>query len=237
MPRDLDETTSWESGSWPKESLLDLSTDTFLLVFHIRGGNSPGHPEDLRKNVGLLLKDLDNQGRRHRHAEEDLKSVRYALCALLDETVLNSRWEFKDQWTARTLQGEFFGDHNAGERFFELLSRVRRRGREKLGLLEVMCAVLILGFEGKYKNHPEERHELIRRVVDEVRDYRGGSPQGISLHWRPPDERLETPAGGMPMWAWLAPVVLVLMVVVVYIVLRSFLGSAASSIVSLNKVL
>jgi type VI secretion system protein ImpK len=236
-PRDFDETTGWESGSWPKESLVDLSTDAFLLAFHIRGGNDPGHPDDLRKNILLLLKDLDNQGQKHHHAEEDLQAVRYTLCALLDETILNSRWEFKGQWEARTLQGELFGDHNAGERFFDLLERVHRKGSAKLGLLEVLCTALILGFEGKYKTRPGERLDLIRCIVDEIRDYRGGAPQGLSPHWRAPDETLEPQAEGLPLWAWVAPVLLALIIVVVYIFLRSQLDSATSFIMSVGRVL
>ena len=154
MPSARDDFESTDYGSADSEhrrSLADLCHEAFLLIFHILGGNDPGHPDQLRKEIQLLLEDLERQAGRHGHPEEDVKAARYAICSLIDEMILNSRWEFKDQWADRPLQLEYFGEHMAGERFFDLLDRIRKKGARKADPLEVFCMSLILGFQGKYK--------------------------------------------------------------------------------------
>ena len=125
--RNLSDSTTPLRGSKTAESLVDLCSDAFYMVFHIQGGGDPGHIDTLRKEIALTLQDLDRRGLKCGHAEEDIKATRYALCALLDETILNSQWPFKDQWAEKPLQLEFFGEHMAGERFFDVLLNGERR--------------------------------------------------------------------------------------------------------------
>ncbi len=229
--RDDFDSTDFGAGSTGSKTLVDLCRDAFLLIFHIRGGNDPGHPDDLRKSIAAMLRTFDGQAAKSGHSEEDAKASRYALCALIDETMLNSRWSFKDQWAARPLQLEYFGEQLAGERFFDLLDRVRQKARKKADLLEVFCVVLILGFQGKYKMRAgDELASLTHEVVQEVQQYRGGAP-GLSPHWKVPEERVERPRQTVPVWAWVAGTAAVALVIVVYVVLKLWLGAAASDAV------
>src|SRR4030042_3034884 len=100
MPHNRDpfESTSWESASTASMSLADLCTDSFALIFHVHAGKDPGHIDSLRKEIAILLEDLEKRAKRPGHVEEEIRATRYALCALIDETVLNSSWGFKDQW-------------------------------------------------------------------------------------------------------------------------------------------
>ncbi len=233
MPPTRDDFDSTDFGTAEKSSLslVDLCREAFLLIFHIRSGNDPGHPDDLRKSIAALLRTLDAKAARSGHSEEDAKATRYALCAVIDETILNSRWAFKDQWAARPLQLEHFGEQLAGERFFDLLDRVRQKGRRKADLLEVFCVVLILGFQGKYKlRGSEELGRLTQEVAQEVQGYRGGL-SGLSPHWKIPEERVEKPQQTVPLWAWVTGSAAVALVVIVYVVLKLWLGSAASDAV------
>ena len=231
MIRDDFDSTDWGSGaSSGSRAVVDLCSEAFLLIFHIHAGNDPGHPEDLRRSIGLLFKDLDRQGKRQGHSEEDIKAIRYALCALIDETLLNSRWAFKDQWAERPLQLEFFGEHMAGERFFDLLERIRRKGRRKADLLEVFCMCLILGFQGKYKPHAlEELAKLTRTLVEEVNGYRGGDTS-LSPHWQVPDEPVERPEETIPRWALVTAVASVALVILMFVVLKFWLDSSVDEV-------
>ena len=227
---DFDSTDFGAAAQGPK-SLVDLCRDAFLLIFHIRAGNDPGHPDDLRKSIAALLRTFDARASKAGHSDEDAKATRYALCAVIDETILNSRWSFKDQWAARPLQLEHFGEQLAGERFFDLLDRVRQKGRRKADLLEMFCVVLILGFQGKYKMRAgDELANLTRDVVQEIQQYRGGTP-GLSPHWKVPEERVEKQPQSVPLWAWVTGVGAIVLVVVVYVVLKLWLDSAASDAV------
>ncbi len=229
---DMD-STGWESAAARGRSLLDLCTDAFFLIFYIRGGNDPGHLEEFRKDISQMFQKLDKQGKRSGYSEEDIKAARYALCALIDETILNSRWEFKDQWANRSLQLEYFDEHMAGERFFDLLERVREKGARKADLLEVFCVTLILGFQGKFKlRGHEELTSLTDTIAAEVNSYRGGA-SALSPNWKIPDERVKQPSGVVPRWVWITGLVSVLLVVLVFIVERIWLGAEVSDIKAL----
>jgi type VI secretion system protein ImpK len=219
--------TEHGSGQVTPKSLSDLCTEAFFLIFHIHSGKDPGHPDNLRKEIALMVEEIDKQGKRLGYAEEDLKATRYATLALIDETILNSQWPFKDQWADRPLQLQFFGEHMAGERFFDLLERVRQKGARKVDLLEVFSIVLILGFQGKYKlRGREELDTLIRDLVGEVTKYRGGvSP--LSPHGRIPDEPVERPSKTIPRWVLITGISAVALVILVFVILKFYLASTA----------
>ncbi len=220
--------TSAGTGGGSNRKLADLCTEVFFLIFHIQSGKDPGHPDNLRKEIALMVEDIDKQGKRAGYAEEDIKATRYAILALVDEVILNSQWGFKDQWADRPLQLEYFGEHMAGERFFDLLERVRQKGSRKVDLLEVFCLVLILGFQGKYKlRGRDELDKLIREIVGEVTKYRGGVPP-LSPHGRIPDEPVERPSRAIPRWVWITGVSAIVLVLLIFVVFKLYLGSAAT---------
>ncbi len=230
---DFDSTGYGSSGAGgPARTLVDICNDAFLLIFHIHAGNDPGHPDELRKDIAVMLQELDKHGKRHSQSEEDIKATRYAILSLIDETILNSRWEFKDQWADRPLQLEHFGEHMAGERFFDLLDRIRKKGARKVDLLEVFCITLILGFTGKYKlRGGEELNNLIRELVAEINSHRGGS-HDLAPHWQIPDEPSERPARTIPRWVWVTGLTSILLVIVMFIVFNLWLGSDATEAAS-----
>jgi type VI secretion system protein ImpK len=212
-------------------SMASICSDAFALIFHIHAGKDPGHPDDLRKSISLLLQELDKQANRYGYSEEDIKAARYALCALIDETILNSRWSFRDKWADQPLQSEYFGDYMAGERFFDLLDRVRQKGRLKADLLEIFCICLILGFQGKYKMRgQDELVQITHSLVEEINGYRGGL-SNLSFHWKIPEEAVEQPSSAIPRWAWVTGIAAVLAVILVFAVFKIWLGSAAEDAV------
>ena len=224
--RDLD-ATEHDSVTGSRRKLTDLCSDAFFLIFHVHTGKDPGQPDGLRKEIALMVEEIDRKGKRFGYAEEDLKATKYALLALIDETILNSQWAFKDQWADKPLQLDYFGEHMAGERFFDLLERVRQKGSRKADLLEVFCIVLILGFQGKYKlRGRDELDKLIQEIVAEVTKYRGGVPP-LSPHGRIPEEPVERPSKTIPRWVWITGVSAVVLVIVVFLVFKWYLVSSA----------
>jgi type VI secretion system protein ImpK len=219
---------SYDARAAGSKNLLNLCAESFLLVLHIQAGNDPGHPEDLRKSISLLFQDLERRAKRQNQSEEDIKATRYALCALIDETILNSRWAFKGEWKDQPLQLEYFGEPLAGVRFFDLLGRVRKKGHDKVDLLEVFCMCLVLGLQGKYKNErQEELAEATRALVEEVNTLRGGH-SGLAPHWKLPEEPVEAPPKTIPRWAWITGVASIFVVILVYIIFKLWLDSATA---------
>ena len=227
--RDRFDETAWESPAAKPRTILDLCTEAFLLVTRVREGQDPGHPDDLRQRISSAFLTLERGAQKSGYAEEDVKAARYALCALIDESLLNSHWSFRDQWAERTLQLEHFDDHMVGDKFFTLLGSIRDKGRKKADLLEVFCLSLILGFEGKYKLQDRDAlQQLIRTLVDEVDTYREGSP-GLSPRWKVPEEPREPPPRAVPAWMLISGAVALVFVLAVFVALSFWLGSLSES--------
>jgi len=222
------DSTDFGRGSTRARSLADLCSEAFLLTFHVRSGADPGHPDDVRNGFKRFVQDLESRAGRQGHSEEDIKAAVYGLCALVDETILNSRWSFKEDWAARTLQSQYFGDQLAGERFFDLLERIRQKGQRKAELLELFALILVLGFQGKYKlRGREEVVKLTQQVVEESNSYHERA-SGLSPHWKIPDEPAPPPARGVPMWVLATGIGAVVLVVVLFIVYRVILTNEAA---------
>jgi type VI secretion system protein ImpK len=220
MPNRNFESTEFGSGEIGSRRLADLCSDIFFLIFHIRSGKDPGNAESLRKEISLMVEEIDRTGKRLGNSDEDIKATKYALLALIDETILNSNWAYKDQWADKPLQLEYFGEHMAGERFFDLLERVRQKGSRKVDLLEVFGIVLILGFQGKFKlGGREALDKLTHELVDEVTRYRGGTPM-LSPNGRIPDEPVQRPPKAIPRWAWISGLSAVALALIVFLILK-----------------
>jgi type VI secretion system protein ImpK len=103
-----------------------------------------------------------------------IEHIKYALAALADECVMNSLWPGKLSWMRRSLQLQFFGEHTAGEGFFERLSQLRQSGLAELDVLEIYAVCLQLGFQGVYKFKDKTQYSaLITGLENQLEVTRG----------------------------------------------------------------
>ena len=107
----------------------------------------------------------------------------------------------RDAWECNPLQLRLFGEHLAGEHFFDRLEQLRAQGAPRLPSLEVYHYCLLLGFEGKYRlEGPEKLGYLIARLGDEI-VYLKGKRTGFAPHWAPPDKVAHALRRVVPLWA------------------------------------
>ncbi|EFR3499678.1 DotU family type IV/VI secretion system protein, partial [Salmonella enterica] len=93
----------------------------------------------------------------------------YALCALLDESVLN-RGTTDDgylTWRRDPLQAHFFGTLNAGEELWERIRNLLKESAPDTAVLTCMYCTLQLGFVGQYRAQDDERREDVVRALGE----------------------------------------------------------------------
>ncbi|GGF20359.1 cell envelope biogenesis protein OmpA [Aliidongia dinghuensis] len=116
---------------------------------------------------------------------EAARAAHYALCATLDDVVLNTPWGNHSSWTRNSMVSTFHLDVSGGERFFDLLTHLHREPGANRDVLELMYLCLSLGFEGRLRIIPHGALELAR-----IRDglYRTLRQQGdfereLSPHW------------------------------------------------------
>ena len=84
------------------------------------------------------------------YSEEHYRLALYAVVAFIDEAMMLSGWEHKNQWKKDMLQMRHFQSINAGEAFYEKLQALSAFDPSERDIREVYYYALTLGFRGKY---------------------------------------------------------------------------------------
>jgi type VI secretion system protein ImpK len=188
-------------GSRPAKSLLDLLYDGFLMLFLLKSGQEPVDAASFSARVQQFLADFERSAKKMDIPAEDVYATKYAFCAAVDETVLNSGFSIRDAWMLQPLQLTLFGEQLAGENFFARLEDLRAQGAPRLQSLEVFYMCLLLGFQGKYMIEGQEKlGYLTARLGDELTLLRG-KRAGFAPHWPLPDKIAHTLKRDVPLWS------------------------------------
>lgn len=103
----------------------------------------------VRNDIQRLLFASEEGVKRGLVSHDDFDGARFAVCAWVDEALLNSPWTDKNAWMSRQLQQTYYNTTDAGEKFFE---RLQTLGPHQLEVREVYYLCLALGFTGRYFN-------------------------------------------------------------------------------------
>jgi len=121
------------------------------------------YPDDCDK----FLQDLAHEIRafEHRAQMADYPSniiiaARFAICCLLDETIVESTWGQKNKWSEKNLLSLFHNENYGGRRFFSIIDRALENISSNLHLIELLYLCLNFGFTGKYKELINGQNEL-----------------------------------------------------------------------------
>jgi type VI secretion system protein ImpK len=185
-------------------SLIDVFNDLLVLGAQLRDVPNPGSVESVRARLQQLFQATEERGRSVGLSPDTLTQARYAVAAFLDEMLINSRWPHKDEWAARPLQYELFGEFTAGEGFFKRLESIRGGIPVNADLLELYTYCLMLGFEGQYKLQDRDKlRGLIEDLTRQIQGKRGEIPP-LSPKGRRPEELLELVKRELPVWVIVA---------------------------------
>lgn len=183
--------------------LLDAATQLLALANQLRGTPSHSDVNALRAEVVGEIQAFEGAARAAGATPEHVRAARYALCALLDETVLSTPWGSNSAWASDTLLSSFHREAWGGEKFFQILDRMLQEPSRNLDLLELMYVCLALGFEGQYRVMERGRSKL-----DEIQDnlYRtlrlqlGEFERELSPRWRGVEDRRNALIRYVPLW-------------------------------------
>jgi type VI secretion system protein ImpK len=165
------------------KDLQGLCTDLFLIVIRMREAEDLGDPASLRKLIGYFLGLFEKNCKALRIPDDSINDTKYALVALIDETVLSTASACREYWFSRPLQLDLFGDNIAGEEFFNKLQKMLLSIETKKDVLEIYYICLSLGFEGKYKLfNAEERLSIMEDLGKKLRRTRVRSSSTLSPH-------------------------------------------------------
>ena len=105
--------------------------------------------DQLKNNIQKLLSKSEDGLRKGEISQDDYDQARFAVCAWIDEALLNSAWPHKEVWIRQQLQRIYYNTTDAGEIFFDRLNSL---GPHQLEVREIYYLCLALGFTGRYFN-------------------------------------------------------------------------------------
>ena len=159
-------------------------------------------PGVLRANAIRALNEFEKAGRAASIPVEQLRPAHYALCASLDDVVLNTPWGTRGAWAARSLAATFHQEARSGERFFDLLAQTRRNAATQLPLRELLYYCMSRGFIGRYRGSPQGLAEFARLRSDvhaQIHRQRN-VPAALSPHWQGASAPYRPKRNNLPIW-------------------------------------
>lgn len=172
------------------------------LLARLRNAATAPDPGDVREHTRRELRNFERRARQDGVPPDQLRLAHYALCAALDDVVLNTPWGCQGRWHDEPLARQLHDDPDAGRGFFDQLRTLRGKLPGSRPVLEVMYLCLSLGMMGPYRAAPDgpgalerARHhvfEMIARAAPPAPATLSPDAGGVVL---PPP-----PRGGVPVW-------------------------------------
>jgi len=151
-----------ESMATGLSPLVAAAAPLLQLLARLRNTLNQPDPGDLRERAVTAMRSFEARARDTGIALELLRPAHYALCASLDDVVLNTPWGSTGVWDTRSLVSTFHQEVRSGERFFDLLRQMCQTPGTFLPVIELMYLCMSLGFQGRYRLSQRGPAELDR---------------------------------------------------------------------------
>src|SRR5215208_6246998 len=210
-----------------ENGLVGLATPVLQEIMRIRAGVASPSIE-LRRLTDAMLKQLEQRGESLGYRDRQLQTIKFALAAFIDETVLIADFPLREEWEKYPLQLEYVGEHLAGLTFFERLEAMMKNPDTEadIDVVEVCYLCLLLGYKGKYNIYYEEQlKQTIANVAEFLR--RAGRLQSgaLSPHWKANDQPEPVQDPGMPRWMKIGGSVAIAVMLLTYMLFNSLIIS------------
>jgi type IV / VI secretion system protein, DotU family len=190
--------------------LVNLAGTLIAVYEKTRHSMTHVDPAGLHNRLCNELRTFEAGAREAGIRQEITLSARYILCSMLDESVLNTPWGSESAWAQRTLLSVFHNETSGGEKFFQILDRMRQSPAENIDMLELFYVCLSMGFEGKYRLMARGR-DAIEQIRDDlftiIRRYRGEYERDLATSWQGLGKTSKTLAEYVPVWVAVTVVV------------------------------
>jgi len=187
--------------------LVAAAAPLLHLLARLRNTLTPPDAGDLRERAAAALRRFEQDAKAAGVTADLLQPAHYALCASLDDVVLNTPWgsqggEHSD-WGSHSLISTFHNEVHSGERFFEILIRMRQSPSKFLPVLELMHQCLSLGFIGRYRlspRGPAEIDSLREELYAAIASVRRPAEVELSADWRGVNAPYRPARPRLPLW-------------------------------------
>lgn len=167
--------------------LTALATPLLSLISRIRNRAQHMDPDKLRESVVAEVRAFENAALKAGIDAQKVKVARYALCATLDDVVLNTPWGGQSTWAQQSMVGTFHRETVGGDRFYDLLARLEEDPTNNIDMLEFVYMCLSLGFEGRLRveqGGPDKHLQIRNTLARIIRGQRGEVERDLSPRWK-----------------------------------------------------
>ena len=187
--------------------LVSCAAGLLTIAAELRATVAHPDPAGLREGLVRQVREFETCARAKGLVDAVVLPARYVLCALIDESVLDTPWGTESVWSRQGLLISFHNETWGGEKFFGALDRLLAYPSGNLHLLELMYLCLALGFEGRYRARADGRAQLERvreQLFQTIRTQRGDPDPELSLHWQGAKVRRDPLIHQLPLWVFSA---------------------------------
>lgn len=191
------------AGTPPGPPFAAAAAPLLQLLARLRNTAHPPEAGNLYQRAAQGLRGFEQHALESGAPEKHVKVAHYALCASIDDAVLNTPWGSASPWANRPLAALFHQDTSGGDAFFEHLARAQRSPAEYQAVIEIMYLCLSLGFAGeRYRQSPRGPGEVeqIRHVTGEVVARQHAPAAELSPRWQGIAAPYTPGRGGLPVW-------------------------------------
>jgi type VI secretion system protein ImpK len=214
--------------------LIAFAGPIFDLILRLKAGIvAPSN--DLRPKIASLLTDFENRAERYRFSSKITQVAKFALASFVDETVLSNNFNLKEEWEKNPLQLEYFGEHLAGNKFFEKLAAMLKQIDVTADAVEIYYVCMLLGFKGRYAVYEKERLlQIMQETANALVKAGKIRPVELSPHWLANDQPEPPKPRKMPTWAKIGALaglgLAFIVYMVMFVVVSTFLRDAINKL-------
>lgn len=183
--------------------LLQLGSSLLVAGSRIRTMPQHANPPALRAALVEAVRKFETTARSQGLPNEQVVAGRYLLCTYIDECASSTPWGGSGAWSSQSLLVLFHNESWGGEKLFQLLGKLAENVSGNRGLLELICAILALGFEGRYRVLDNGRAQLdaVREKLSlMLREQSGSALPELSPRWTGASDQGRRLSDGVPVW-------------------------------------
>jgi type VI secretion system protein ImpK len=158
---------------------------------------------DLRDRAVKEVRRFEQRARDAGIPMEQLRPAHYALCASLDDVVLNTPWGSSGAWAAQSLVTTFHQEVQGDSRFFDLLKQMSESPGKFLPVIELMYLCMSLGYMGRFRLAPRGPADLDRvreEIYGVIAAQRQAADPALSAHWKGVAAPYKPTRATLPVW-------------------------------------
>ncbi len=193
--------------------VVGAATQLLNLARRLRGSVTNRDVPALRVRAVEEIKNFERMIMAAGVPPEQARAAHYALCATVDDIVLNTPWGAYSAWASNSLVSTFHADVSGGERFFDLLTHLHKDPITNRDVLALMYLCLSIGFEGRLRVIDQGGLELARireGLYRTLRQVYGDFERELSPQWRGVEARHRPLRSSIALWTILAASVAIL---------------------------